>query len=393
MNFAPTPEMQSIGREIRDVLAETLPPDWQGSGFLPMDVIPEHFELARALDKRLAERSLLAPAWPVEYGGRGLTPYEQFALYEALGYGLAPRLTTISVDLVGPVIILYGSDEQKQRHLPAIANEAVIWCQGFSEPGAGSDLTSARTRAERKGDRYIVNGHKIWTSMAHRAEWMILLARTGDEDSRARGLSIFLLPTSSPGIDIRPIRDAIDEHALNEVFFTDVDVPAENRIGEENEGWRYATTLLQYERGDALFIGQFRRMLDDLAGYGRTPPPNPLPGTGRGNVRALLAQHEIDWQVARTMTLLVVSMQAQGLQPDREASQTKLFVSEAYQRLGTTAQRLSGLYGNLTHREPRAPLGGRIESAAISSTTATLIAGTSEIQRTIIATRGLGLPR
>ena len=324
--------------------------------------------------------------WQVEYGGRGLTPYEQFALYEALGYGLAPRLTTISVDLVGPVIILYGSEGQKRRHLPAIANHAVIWCQGFSEPGAGSDLTSARTRAERKGDTYIINGHKIWTSMAHRAEWMILLARTGDEDSRARGLSLFLLPTNSPGIDIRPIRDAIDEHALNEVFFVDVEVPAQNLIGDENDGWRYATTLLQYERGDALFIGQFRRMLDDLEEGLRC-------GERSATNRALLAQHEIDWQVARTMTLLVVSMQAQGLHPDREASETKLFVSEAYQRLGATAQRLNSLYGNLTHRDARAPLGGRIESAAISSTTATLIAGTSEIQRTIIATRGLGLPR
>jgi alkylation response protein AidB-like acyl-CoA dehydrogenase len=390
MDFAPTREMESVRREIRAVLAEALPPDWQGSGFLPMDVVSEHFALARALDKRLAEQRLLAPAWPEQYGGRGLTPYEQFALYEELGYGLAPRLTTISVDLVGPVIILYGSDEQKRRHLPAIANDAVIWCQGFSEPGAGSDLTALRTRAERKGDRYIVNGHKIWTSMAHVAEWMVLLARTGDEDSRARGLSLFLVPTNSSGIDIRPIRDAIDEHALNEVFFVDVEVPAENRIGAENEGWRYATALLQYERGDALFIGQFRRMLDDLEDTLRCGERAPR---SRQAARALLAQHEIDWQVARTLTLLVVSLQARGLQPDREASQAKLFVSEAYQRLGATAQRLAGLYGNLTHREPLAPLGGRIEQAAISSTTATLIAGTSEIQRTIIATRGLGLPR
>jgi alkylation response protein AidB-like acyl-CoA dehydrogenase len=384
MDFAPTPEMTAIRAEIREVLAEVLPAGWQGSGFLPMDVVPEHFELARELDKRLAARRLLAPAWPEAYGGRGLTPYEQFALYEELGYALAPRLTTISVDLVGPVIILYGSDEQKRRHLPAIANEAVIWCQGFSEPGAGSDLTSLRTRAQRQGDRYIVNGHKIWTSMAHRASWMILLARTGDADSRARGLSLFLLPTDAPGIDIRPIHDAIGEHALNEVFFTDVEVPVAARIGEENEGWRYATTLLQYERGDALFVGQFRRLLDDLRAGSRSDG---------SRARGLLAQHEIEWQVSRTLTLLVVSMQANGLHPDREASQTKLFVSEAYQRLGATAQRLVGMYGNLTHREPRAPLGGRIEQGVISSTTATLIAGTSEIQRTIIATRGLGLPR
>ncbi|MCH8900806.1 MAG: acyl-CoA dehydrogenase family protein [Chloroflexi bacterium] len=382
--------MERIRSEIRETVAAVLPPDWQGTGFLPMDVRPEHFSLARELDKRLAARRLLAPAWPEELGGRGLTPYEQFALYEELGFALAPRLTAISVDLVAPVLLLYGSDEQRQRHLPAIANDAQIWCQGFSEPGAGSDLTSLRTRAERKGDRYIVNGHKIWTSMAHRSEWMILLARTGPEGSRGRGLSLFLLPTASAGIDIRPIYDAVGEHALNEVFFEDVEVPVENLVGKENEGWKQATTLLQYERGDALFIGQFHRLLRDLVHeIGRG-------GQGRRETtaaRALLGQHAIDWEIGRLLTLRVVSMQAKGLLPDQEASQAKVFMSEAFQRLGTTAQRLAGLYGNLSHSEPRAPLGGRIEPSVISSTTATIIAGTSEIQRTIIATRGLGLPR
>ena len=382
--------MERIRSEIRETVAAVLPPDWQGTGFLPMDVRPEHFSLARELDKRLAARRLLAPAWPEELGGRGLTPYEQFALYEELGFALAPRLTAISVDLVAPVLLLYGSDEQRQRHLPAIANDAQIWCQGFSEPGAGSDLTSLRTRAERKGDRYLVNGHKIWTSMAHRSEWMILLARTGAEDSRGRGLSLFLLPTASAGIDIRPIYDAVGEHALNEVFFEDVEVPVENLVGKENEGWKQATTLLQYERGDALFIGQFHRLLRDL-----------VHEIGRGvqgrrettAAKSLLGQHAIDWEIGRLLTLRVVSMQAKGLLPDQEASQAKVFMSEAFQRLGTTAQRLTGLYGNLSHSEPRAPLGGRIEPSVVSSTTATIIAGTSEIQRTIIATRGLGLPR
>ena len=382
--------MERIRSEIRETVAAVLPPDWQGTGFLPMDVRPEHFSLARELDKRLAARRLLAPAWPEELGGRGLTPYEQFALYEELGFALAPRLTAISVDLVAPVLLLYGSDEQRKRHLPAIANDAQIWCQGFSEPGAGSDLTSLRTRAERKGDHYIVNGHKIWTSMAHRSEWMILLARTGAEDSRGRGLSLFLLPTASAGIDIRPIYDAAGEHALNEVFFEDVEVPVENLVGKENEGWKQATTLLQYERGDALFIGQFHRLLRDLV--------HEIGRRGHGNrettaARSLLGQHAIDWEIGRLLTLRVVSMQAKGLLPDQEASQAKVFMSEAFQRLGTTAQRLAGLYGNLSHREPRAPLGGRIEPSVISSTTATIIAGTSEIQRTIIATRGLGLPR
>lgn len=376
-----TPETERIRTDIREALAAVLPDDWQGSGFLPMDVRPEHMDLARKLDEHLGKKNLLAPAWPEEYGGRGLSPLEQFALYEELGYALAPRMTTISVDLVGPVLILYGSDEQKRRHLPAIANDAMIWCQGFSEPEAGSDLTSLTTRAERKGDVYIVNGHKIWTSMAHWSQWMILVARTGEEGSRGRGLSLFVLPTDSPGIDVRPIYDATGEHMLNEVFLEDVQIPVENRIGNENEGWRYATTLLQYERGDALFLGQFRRLLDDLR------------EREDGYDTSALIQSEIDLEIGRLITLRVATMQANDELPDREASEAKLFMSEAYQRFGAAAQRLSGLYGALTNKEPMAPLGGRIVQSVLSSTTATLIAGTSEIQRTVIATRGLGLPR
>ncbi|MEX0799952.1 MAG: acyl-CoA dehydrogenase family protein [Dehalococcoidia bacterium] len=385
MDFADTPEMGAIRSEIREALASVLPPGWQGSGFLPMDVRPEHMDLARELDAALAERRLLAPAWPEEYGGRGLTPFEQFTLYEELGYALAPRMTTISVDLVGPVLILHGSDEQRRRHLPAIAEEATVWCQGFSEPGAGSDLTSLTTRAVRRGDFYLVNGHKIWTSMAHWSQWMILLARTGEADSRARGLSLFLLPLDTPGVEVRPLYDASGEHMLNEVFFEDVQVPVENRVGEENEGWRYATTLLQYERGDALFVGQFRRLLDDLRAR--------LRDGGPWQARPLLAQSEVELEVGRQLTLRVVSLQAQGELPDREASQAKLFMSEACQRLGVVAHHLTGLAANLTHRDARVPLGGRVMQYYLSSMTATLIAGTSEIQRSVIATRGLGLPR
>ncbi|MCH7798742.1 MAG: acyl-CoA dehydrogenase family protein [Planctomycetes bacterium] len=389
MDFQPTAKMERIRSEIRESLAAALPDDWQGSGFLPMDVRPEHMELARSLDRRLAAKRLLAPAWPEEFGGRGLSPFEQFALYEELGMALAPRLTTISVDLVGPVLILHGSDEQRRQHLPAIASEAAVWCQGFSEPSAGSDLTSLKTRAERKGDVYLVTGHKLWTSMAHISEWMILLARTGAEDSRGRGLSLFLLPTNSPGVTIRPIYDATNEHMLNEVFFEDVQIPVEQRIGEENKGWTYATSLLQYERGDALFTGQFRRLLDDLMRLARSN------GFARSAAAAAsaLAEHEIDWQIGRLLTLRVVGLHAAGKLPDRESSQAKLFMSEAYQRLGVTAQRLAGQHGHLTHQDARTALGGRIVQALLSSTTATIIAGTSEIQRTIIATRGLGLPR
>jgi len=388
MDLHETSEMAAIRAEIRDALASGLPGDWQGSGFLPMDVRPEHMEIARSLEKALASRKLLAPAWPVEYGGRGLSPREQFALFEELGYALAPRLTTISVDLVGPVLIHYGSDEQRSRHLSAIANDAVVWSQGFSEPGAGSDLTGLQTRAERTGDTYAVNGTKIWTSMMHVSDWIILLARTGAPDSRGRGLSLFLVPSDSPGIEVRPLIDATDQHMLNQVFFDNVQVPVENRVGEENEGWRYATTLLQYERGDALLVGQFRRMLDDLrravgsAGW-----------RDSGTARRALAQLEIELQIGRLFTLRVVDMYVRGQVPDVEASITKLYMTEAFQRLGEAARHLAGPYASLTHCDRLSPLGGRIANTVVASTTGTIMGGASEIQRTIIATRGLGLPR
>ena len=386
MDLRETPQMTAIRGEIREALASTLPPDWQGSGFLPMDVRPEHMEIARSLEKSLAARKLLAPAWPVEYGGRGLSPKEQFALFEELGYALAPRLTTISVDLVGPVLIHYGSDRQRTQHLSAIANEAVVWSQGFSEPQAGSDLTSLQTRAERTGDTYTVNGAKIWTSMVHVSDWIILLARTGAPDSRGRGLSLFLVPSDSAGIQVRPLVDATDQHMLNQVFFDNVQVPAENLVGEENEGWRYATTLLQYERGDALLVGQFRRMLDDLR--------REVAGVrSQAAARRLLAQLEIELQVGRMFTLRVVDSYVRGLVPDTEASITKLYMTEAFQRLGEAARRLVGPYSALTHCDRLAPLGGRIANTAVASTTGTIMGGTSEIQRNIIATRGLGLPR
>jgi alkylation response protein AidB-like acyl-CoA dehydrogenase len=294
------------------------------------------------------------------------------------------------VDLVGPVLILYGSDEQRRRHLPAIANEAVVWCQGFSEPGAGSDLASLRTRAECKADFYIVNGQKIWTSFAHLSQWVVLLARTGAQETRGRGLSLFLVPVESPGIRMRPIFDANNEYSFNEVFFEDARLPLESLVGNENEGWRHATTLLQYERGDAIFLGQFRRLLDDLKEAlrdhrsGRRDSPS---------TRGLLTQREIDYRVARLFALRVVDMQARGQLPDMEASVSALFMSEAYQRLAQTAHHLAGPYGNLTRKSAMAPQGGRIEGAVVGSTTMTIMAGTSEVQRNIIATRGLGLPR
>ena len=203
---------------------------------------------------------------------------------------------------------------------------------------------------------------------------------------RGRGLIRFPVPRASPGSTVRPVYDATNEHRLNAVFVEDVVSPVENRIGEENSGGKYATSLLQYERGDALLIGQFSRLLRDLAALTREADPSPP-------ARRALAQHQIDWEIGRLLTLRVVSLHAKGQLPDRESSQAKLFMSEAFQRLGVTAQGIAGEFGNLTHEDGQSLLGGRVVQALVGATTATIIAGTSEIQRTIIATRGLGLPR
>ncbi|MCS7277193.1 MAG: acyl-CoA dehydrogenase family protein [Dehalococcoidia bacterium] len=389
MDFRSRQEMEAVRAEVRAVLSSVLPADWGGSGLLPMDVLPEHMGLARQLDMALAERGLLAPSFPPEYGGRGMGPYGHYALLEELGYHLAPRLTTIAVDLVGPVLLLYGSEEQRRQHLTRIAREGTIWSQGFSEPQAGSDLTSLQTTARRRDGCYVINGQKIWTSMAHQAEWIILLARTGPPESRGRGLSLFLVPAKAPGITISPIVDMTGAHMLNQVFFEDVEVPAENLVGEENRGWVYATTLLQHERGDAILVGQFRRLLDDLRSllqsrYGRGKAP--------AAVRHALAQAEVELEVGRLLNLRVVDMAARGLPMDMEASVCKLFVSESFQRFTHVACAILGLWG-LAREGKGSVLGGRVPYYLMASVPTTIIAGTSEVQRMITATRGLGLPR
>jgi alkylation response protein AidB-like acyl-CoA dehydrogenase len=389
MDFQPTQAMAKIRSEIREILAAELPRDWLGGSFLAMETDRQAPDVMQRLNRSLAAKNLLTPAWPEKYGGRGLTPYEHFALLEEMAYAMVP-VNTIAVDLVGTILLLYGSEEQRQRFLPPIAKEGEIWCQGFSEPGSGSDLTSLRTRAERTGDFYVVNGQKIWTSGAHHAAWMILLARTSTHESRGRGLSLFLVPMDLSGIRVRHIHDMAGEHMLNEVFVEDVQIPVENLVGNENEGWRYATTLLQYERGDALWSGHYRRFLDDLREELREQR---LDGSRSRIVRSLMAQCEIDYQVARLFSLRVVNIQARGQSPDMEASISKVFMTEATQRLTRIAHHFAGLYGNVWGKNVLVPLEGRIAQSVMGTTALTILGGTSEIQRTIIATRGLGLPR
>ncbi len=223
MDFTFTESEERLRGELRRFLADVLPPDWEGSG---TDLSDDDFEFGQYFNKRLAERGWIAPAWPKQYGGLGATHVEQAIFGEELAYHRAPMGGRIfGVGMIGPTLIVHGSEEQKRRHLPGITAAEVLWCQGYSEPGAGSDLAALQTRAVRDGDDYVINGQKIWTTQAHRAQWMFLLARTDPEAPKHKGITFFLVDMKTPGITVRPLVNMAGRHEFNEVFFEDVRVP------------------------------------------------------------------------------------------------------------------------------------------------------------------------
>jgi len=345
--------------------------------------------------KKLEDRGWIAPAWPTEYGGAGLSVMDQFIFNHEMAKAGAPRSpNVIALGWVGPTLILYGTEEQKKNHLtPIIKNEA-FWCQGFSEPEAGSDLASVKTRATRDGDDYVINGQKTWTSGAQVAHWMILLTRTDPEAPKHKGISYFLLDMKSPGITVRPLVNMAGNHDFNEVFFDNVRVPKENLVGEENRGWYIGTATLDFERSGISTGVSHGLMVEELVRYAREHRDDPACAAARDPMlRYELADRVIEAQVELMLNYRVIGIQTQGQVPNKEASGGKLFSSELDQRIAATGLRLTGLYGQLLQGSEFAVMDGRLPSMYLYATTSTVGGGTSEIQRNIIAQRGLGLPR
>jgi alkylation response protein AidB-like acyl-CoA dehydrogenase len=288
--------------------------------------------------------------------------------------------------------MLHGTDEQKAEHLPPMLRGEVAWCQGFSEPGSGSDLASLQTRAVRDGDDYVVNGQKIWTSGAHRADWMFILTRTDPDAPKHRGISYLLMDMKQPGVQVRPLINLANGHVFNEVFFEDVRVPVRNRIGEENRGWYVGTTTLDFERSNIGRVVNIRKQLRRLDRYvkSRAAGGDPV----RPAYRLELVDRAVETAVCELLSFQVISIQARGGVPNMEASMNKMFGSELQQRVSWTGMHLTGLAGQL-RRARGLEAEARLRPAMDYMTTvpATIAAGTSEIQRNIIATRGLGLPR
>ncbi|MXW23909.1 MAG: acyl-CoA dehydrogenase [Chloroflexi bacterium] len=391
MDFGWSDREQQFRAEVREFVSSR----WSGSQ--TDDTEGDDTEAAqrtRRYEQALKERGWLTMAWPKEYGGLGAPHFDQLIFAEESAAFGAP-LGGQSVQMVGPLLMIHGTDEQKLEHLPRISSGEVMWCQGFSEPGSGSDLASLRTRAVRDGDEYVINGQKIWTSNARHADFIHVLTRTDPDAPKHRGITYFMLDMRTPGISVRPLVQMHGAANFNETFFEDVRVPAGNMIGEENRGWYAATTTLDFERSGVSRFANAKRVLDKLIDHAKEPDSR-SPGlriADQPMARAALAEQYIETEIARYLSYRVAWMQSQSLVPNYEASMSKVYGSEFQQRTARVGINVLGLAGTLKPASPHAKLEGAFCQMYMSSVARTIGAGTSEIQRNIIATRGLGLPR
>ncbi|MBI3952983.1 MAG: acyl-CoA dehydrogenase family protein [Chloroflexi bacterium] len=390
MDFRFTREQEAFRKQVRGFLGQELPAGWAGQD---EDYGDEAWAFTQRMRKRLAAKGWLTMAWPKEYGGMGAPHIQQMIFAEEMAYHRAPGRDGQGVGMVGPTLMINGTEEQKKQHLGAIGRGEVVWCQGYSEPGSGSDLASLQTRAAADGDDFVINGQKIWTSGAHRADWVHVLTRTDPNAPKHRGISYFMVPVKTPGITVRPLINMANLHGFNEVFFDNVRVPRRNMIGEENRGWYVATTTLDFERSGVDRAASARRTLEELVEFARETKRNGQRLAADPTVAGRLAELRVEVEVCRMLCYRIGWMQSKGLVPNAESSMGKLYGSELQQRLAGAGVAIMGLYGQLAAGSKWAPLRGRFERAYLTSVSSTIAAGTSEIQRNIISQRGLGLPR
>jgi alkylation response protein AidB-like acyl-CoA dehydrogenase len=386
MEFAFTEEEARFRTALRAFLAEELPAWWRG---MFVDD-PRAMPFTRALCRKLAARGWLTMAWPREHGGQDAGPWKQAILREEMWAHDEPRGPQyMNLNYIGPCIMRFGTAEQKARFLPPMAAGDVVWTQGFSEPGAGSDLAAVATRAEPRGDGFVVRGQKIWTSYADApADWCFLLARTSTTERRHEGLSVLLVDMRSPGVTVRPIDTMAGPHEFNEVFFDDVVVPAGCLLGRPGQGWEIVTAGLAFERVGVARYARAGRVIELLVAHVRAAGL-----AGDPDVRRQLAELRVRYEAARLLSYRAISLQAAGQVPTVEASIARLHNTQLEQLVGHVGLEILGLGGLLTHDAAGAPLAGLVHRQWVRNVPTTIAAGTLEVQKNIIARRGLGLPR
>ncbi|HKQ80354.1 MAG TPA: acyl-CoA dehydrogenase [Blastocatellia bacterium] len=389
MDLNLTPEQQQFRDELRVWLQANTPPQWSGSS--AEEEQGPYFEYLRNWQRKASEGGWAAISWPKEYGGRDAKLIEMAILQEEWARAEAPPLiNALGLYLIGPTIIAAGTDEQKSRFLPKIVSAEEIWCQGFSEPNAGSDVASLTTKATLDGDHFVINGQKIWTSLAHVADWCLLLTRTDTDAPKHKGITALLVNMRSPGVTVRPLKQMTGDASFNEVFFDNVRAPISNVLGEVNKGWQTAITTLMNERanlGTGTYI-QFKRSLDELIERVRQTKRGGQPASQNPVIRQKLAQAYAELEVFRLTNMRSLTRISQTGSPGPEGSILKLQWSEFNQRFQQIAMESLGPHAQLWGFDD-----GRWVFNYLRTRANTIEAGTSEILRNIVAERVLGLPK
>jgi alkylation response protein AidB-like acyl-CoA dehydrogenase len=395
MDFKFTENEEVFRREVRQWLEQEIPQRWIELDPGIWEETEESWALARGFQRKLGQKGWLAPSYPKEYGGLELSHMERLILAEELAYNRAPMSieAEITVNWVGPSILLFGTEKQKKEYLTKIAKGDIIFCLGYSEPNVGSDLASLQTRAVEVGDEYVINGQKTWCSYGHLADYCWLAARTDPNASKHEGISMFIVDMKTPGITVRPLINILNHHSFNEVFFDDVRIPKENLVGQENRGWYQLVIALDFERSSVGYAAANQRVIEELIKYAKEMTRNGKPLANDPLIRNELAQVTVENEVARMMAYRIVSMFSKGLHPSYESSMSMVFVSDVMRRTANAGMRMLGHYGELDRDSKWAVMNARIMRMCLASLSIGVGGGSNEIQRTIIAIRGLGLPR
>jgi alkylation response protein AidB-like acyl-CoA dehydrogenase len=398
MDFTFTEREKAFSSEVEDFIKAELPADWAelsmhwpggyGSAELRNE---ELINLARRFRKKLAEKGWLTMAWPKEYGGQEHTYMEQAIFDERTSYHRAPA-GSIATGIAGPTLLRFGTEENKRDWIPRIAAGEIEMWLGYSEPNTGSDLAGLQTRAVEEGDHYVINGQKIWSTAAHLADYAWMVARTDPDAPRHKGVSFFIVDNKSPGVTIRPLINIVGVHSFNEVFFDNVRVPKQNMVGEKNMGFYYLMPALDFERL-MVGIGGFKRVFEQFLEYVKETKRDGQPLGKNPRVRSTLAEIAIKIEIGYMFFYRSAEMLDKGLIPNVESSLLKLTTTELSRSFANVSMEILGPYGLLMQDSKWVPFRGLVPRGYLDCISATIGAGTSEIQRNIIAIRGLGLPR
>ena len=397
MDLEFSPEDIAFREEARRFIAENYPKELRGKQEEGEELSKEDF---LSWHRVLAKKGWIAPAWPKEYGGPGWTTTQRFIWSEELARADTIPILPFGINMVGPVIYTFGTPEQKARFLPRILSGEDWWCQGYSEPGAGSDLASLRTRAVRDGDHYVVNGQKTWTTMAQHADWGFFLVRTDPDAKPQEGISFLLIDMKSPGVTVRPIITLGGEHEVNEVWLEDVRVPVDQRIYEENKGWTCAKFLLAHERTGIAGVARSKRGVERIKTIARTEMDGDRPLIANPFFKRKIAELEVDLTALEYTELRTLASEASGRGPGPESSLLKIKGTEIQQRLTELALEAVGHYGAPYFRgfgegDNEHPIGPdyahRAAPTYFNGRKTSIYGGSNEIQRNIIAKMVLGL--